>query len=141
VVKGLAKVLAGPVDIAVVDKENLLLPTPLPREGGDVLAHQLEISLAEGDSVDGTRDHVEDAAVVCSAGQNAPDATKGLERRIIGMQGHLDVVLFGDRDHRFQEVLQIAPDARFGDLAPFGQALGLRSGRIGVPANWTPLRA
>ena len=117
-------------DVAEVDEEDLLLAAPFARQRFDVLAHGLEIGLAEGDAVDRAGDDFEDAAVVFGAGQDAADAAQRRDGRIVGVQGHFDAGGLGDGDDLLQEVLEIGPDLLLGDLAPLGQALGLGGGVV-----------
>ena len=73
VVESLAEALARSFDVAKVDEKDLLLRAPLAGQRRDVLAHQLEICLAERDAVHGAGHDVQDPAVVRGARHDAPD--------------------------------------------------------------------
>ncbi|SPE30479.1 hypothetical protein SBA6_1280012 [Candidatus Sulfopaludibacter sp. SbA6] len=130
IVEGFAEVFAGALDVAEVHEEDLLLGTPFAGQGRDVLAHEFEIRLAEGNAVHGAGDDVENAPVVGGAGDNAADAAQGRERGIVGMQGHLDAGLFGYGNDSLEEIVEVAPDFLFADPPPFGEALPLGIGAV-----------
>ena len=64
VVEGLAEMLARAHHVAKVHEEDLLSRAELLRQGPDILAHQLEIRLAEGDSISRARHDVHHFAVI-----------------------------------------------------------------------------
>src|SRR5258706_3447240 len=126
VVERLAKMIARAFHVAEMDEEDFLLAAPLTRERADILTHEFEIGLAEGDAVNRTRCDVEHAAIVGGAGQNSSDTAQRRDGRIVGMQRQVHARALGNRYDRLQEVLEITPDLFFAHLAPFGEALLLR---------------
>src|SRR5215468_3259708 len=104
-------------------EEDLLLPDPFSCQRRYILTHELEIRLAEGNSIYRTRYHVKHAAIIRCAGKNASDPTEWRERWIVGMQRHLHIRFLCNRNHSAQEIFEVAPNLPFAYLTPFGETL------------------
>src|SRR5207245_83556 len=85
VVEGLAEMIRLAFDVTEMNKKDLLLRTPLPCKSGNVLTHQPEIRLTEGDAVHRTWRHAKYTAKCIGAGENATDAAERRDRWIVRM--------------------------------------------------------
>ena len=119
--EGFYELLGGAAHVAEMGKENLVLLAEVPDGTRQVIRHQGEVALAEGNAVDRAGVKVQQALVVLDGAHDPSQATDRREGGVIRVHGELQVGFFGHRHHRIQEVLQVLPQRLFGDDAVFGQ--------------------
>ena len=90
---------------------------------GQLVGHQGEVALAEGDAIARAGHQVDEALIVFDTAHNAGDTSNRRERRVVGMHGHFYASLFGDGHRALQKIAQVFPLFVLGDDAVLGEGL------------------
>ena len=118
VVPRLDEALAVALHVPEVDERDVVAEPP--DSIGDWLLHEREVALAETDAVVLTGVHIEDALVVLDGVDETGDAPCRGDRRVVGMERQRHPGLLGDGNDAVEEVLEVLPEAIFGDVGGRG---------------------